>query len=240
VTTIAWIFLAVAAVYALADWFAVATGDRFLEYIAKPSVMVFLFGVALTVDSPSLAAQRWFAVALAFSLAGDVFLMLRGDHFVAGLASFLLAHLAYVVGLLQLDLSAPFLAIGLVVASVLVGVIGMKIIAAVRESGNDALVGPVGAYMVAIAAMAAAAFATADPRAIVGALLFCASDAMLGWDRFALGDHAVTARSSSSGPGELEDLPPAAPAPLGLPGNIRVWIHVTYQVGQALLVLSLV
>jgi uncharacterized membrane protein YhhN len=240
VTTIAWIFLAVATVYALADWFAVATGDRFLEYIAKPSVMVFLFGVALTVDSPSLAAQRWFAVALAFSLAGDVFLMLRGDHFVAGLASFLLAHLGYVVGLLQLDLSGPFLIVGLVVAAVLVGGIGTKIIGAVRRSGNDSLVVPVGVYMLAIAAMVTAAFATADPRAIVGALLFCASDAMLGWDRFAPRPEPAAVSVSAVGPGELEDPPPAAPAPFGLPGNVRTWIHMTYHVGQALIVLSLI
>ena len=245
-TTIAWIFLGVATVYALADWFAVTTGDRFLEYIAKPSVMVFLIGVALTVNASSDAAQAWFAVALVCSLAGDVFLMVPGDRFVPGLVSFLLAHLAYVVGLLQLDLSAPYLAVGLVVAAVIVGVVGTKIISAVRSSGHDELVVPVGVYIVAIAAMATAAFATGDARAILGALLFVSSDAMLGWDRFAGTEAdeapvavAVAAGAAPSG-GELGDLPPAAPAPFGLPGNIRTWIHITYQVGQALIVLSLI
>ena len=43
-------------------------------------------------------AARWgFTVAaLSLSLAGDVLLMVRKDLFVAGLAAFLLAHLAYV------------------------------------------------------------------------------------------------------------------------------------------------
>ena len=248
-TTIAWIFLGVATVYALADWFAVSTGDRFLEYIAKPSVMVFLIGVALTVDASSEAAQVWFAVALAFSLAGDVFLMVPGDRFVPGLVSFLLAHLAYVVGLLQIDLSAPFLILGLVFGAVVVGVVGTRIIGAVRSSGHDELVVPVGVYIGAIAAMAVAAFATGDGRAILGAVLFVTSDAMLGWDRFAaepaepaVADAVSVGGSEGSGPprGELDELPPAAPAPFGLPGNIRTWIHITYQVGQALLVLSLI
>ena len=245
-TTIAWIFLGVATVYAVADWFAVTTGDRFLEYITKPSVMVFLLGVALTVNAPSEAAQAWFAVALACSLAGDVFLMVPGDRFVPGLVSFLLAHLAYVVGLLQLDLSPPFLALGLVFAALIVGVVGTRIIGAVRSSGHDERVVPVGGYIGAIAAMATAAFATGDGRAIVGAILFVSSDAMLGWDRFA-GEPAPAAPVRVAVPGEsipsrgeFGDLPPAGPAPFGLPGNIRTWTHITYHVGQALLVLSLV
>jgi uncharacterized membrane protein YhhN len=240
VTTIAWIFLGVAAVYAVADWFAVATGDRFLEYIAKPSVMVFLFGVALTVDSPSEAAQVWFAVAIAFSLAGDVVLMLPTDRFALGLASFLLAHVAYVVGLLQLDLSAPFLALGLVAAALLIGVVGTRIVAAARAGGHQELVVPVSAYIAAIAAMAAAAFATGDLRAIVGATLFCASDALIGWDRFISRPAPTPETVAVGGPGPASDPGPPRPAPFGLPGGVRVWIMVTYQLGQALLVLSLI
>ena len=56
--------------------------------------------------------------ALALSLAGDVFLMLPSDQFVPGLASFLLGHIAYIVGLQSLDTSATGLVIGLVVVLV--------------------------------------------------------------------------------------------------------------------------
>jgi alkenylglycerophosphocholine/alkenylglycerophosphoethanolamine hydrolase len=222
----------------VADWYAVTVEDRFLEYITKPSVMVFLFGVALTVDSPSPAAQVWFAIAVALSLAGDVFLMVPGDRFVPGLASFLGAHIAYVIGLLQLDLSAPFLAVGLVFAAVLLGTVGRKVIAAVRSSGQDALVIPVAVYTLAIAAMATAAFATGDGRAIVGALLFCSSDAMLGLDRFT--EKPVAAPVGTGGTGQVVELSGSAEGPLGLPGPMRTWIHVTYHVGQALIILSLV
>ena len=45
------------------------------------------------------ARRRWFVLALALSLAGDVFLMLRRDDmFVLGLGSFLLGHVAYIAG----------------------------------------------------------------------------------------------------------------------------------------------
>ena len=241
-TTIAWIFLGVATVYALADWLAVTTRDRFLEYIAKPAVMVFLFGVVLTVDSPSEAAQAWFAVAVIFSLGGDVFLMIPGDRFVFGLTSFLLAHVAYVIGLLQLDLSVPFLLLGIAFAVVVLGVVGTRVIAATRSSGHDELVIPVGVYIVAIGAMATAAFATGDLRAIVGSALFVASDSMLGLARFSDWPAPVPAvpERAAVREGELRDLPPAAPAPFGLPGNVHTWIHVTYHVGQALLVVSLI
>ena len=41
----------------------------------------------------------WFGLALVFSLAGDIFLMLPPRFFLAGLAAFLSAHVLYIVGL---------------------------------------------------------------------------------------------------------------------------------------------
>ncbi|NIW49240.1 MAG: lysoplasmalogenase, partial [Gammaproteobacteria bacterium] len=40
----------------------------------------------------------YFLIGLALSLAGDIFLMLPDEKFIAGLVSFLLAHLAYILG----------------------------------------------------------------------------------------------------------------------------------------------
>ena len=36
-TTAAWVFLALAGVFAVADWVAIIRGDRRLEYVAKPA-----------------------------------------------------------------------------------------------------------------------------------------------------------------------------------------------------------
>src|SRR4051794_41583322 len=62
--------------------------------------MVCLIVVALALDPVAGADARrgWFVAALVFSLAGDVFLMLPRDLFVAGLSAFLVAHLCYIAG----------------------------------------------------------------------------------------------------------------------------------------------
>ena len=64
-----------------------------------------------------------------FSLAGDVFLMLPRDAFVAGLAAFLVAHVCYVVGFW----TDPPAAVAMLVASVVV-VIAVAPIARTRPA----------------------------------------------------------------------------------------------------------
>src|SRR4029079_17999518 len=94
------IALVVTAAFALGDWWAKLTHSRRLEYVCKPATMVALIVTALAL-APAAGqdgGRAWFVAALVFSLAGDVFLMLPSDRFVAGLASFLVAHLCYVAG----------------------------------------------------------------------------------------------------------------------------------------------
>ena len=151
----------------------------------------------------------WFVVALACSLAGDVFLMLPSDRFVEGLGAFLLAHVAYIVGLLVAGASPGLLVVGLAVVAVAVVAIGRPLLAGVRR-GSPELAVPVTAYVGVISAMVVCAIGTGDGVAIAGAALFYCSDALIGYGRFV--------RSLPGGP---------------------VAIMVTYHVGQALLVLSL-
>jgi uncharacterized membrane protein YhhN len=96
------------------------------------------------------------------------------------LIAFLLAHLAYVAGMVQLDLHPPW---GAVIVLVAVGVVGRRILGAVRAE-EPPLLGPVTIYLVVISAMAIIAWATGQPWLIVAAMLFFASDATLGWHRF--------------------------------------------------------
>ena len=86
----AWALLIVAAILAAGDWVAVARGIVRLEYACKPGALAALIAVALTLDPAHGDVRAWFVVALVLSLAGDLFLMLPSDRFVAGLASFLL------------------------------------------------------------------------------------------------------------------------------------------------------
>ena len=171
--------LGMAAVFAVADWLAVWRGSKGLEYVAKPLALVALMGVALTLVPEDESMRTWFVVALVLSLAGDVFLMLPRNLFVAGLASFLLGHLAYVAGF-GIGQAWPWiLGVGVVGAAV-----GTPIVRALRRDGHGELLGPVLAYMAVISVMVACAIGDGDPRAIVGAALFMLSDSLIAWNRF--------------------------------------------------------
>ena len=196
--------------FAVGNWIAVDTGRRPLEYVCKPATLALLIGVALTLDPTDGGQRAWFVVALVFSLAGDVFLMLPKERFVEGLGSFLLGHIAYVVGLGQEASLGPLL-VGALAVSVVTAAVGRRVLAAVQAGDEPALATPVALYMAVISAMVATAVGTLDALAIGGAALFFLSDALIAWNRF------------------VEPVPRA-----------RLAIMVTYHLGQAGLVLSLV
>ena len=89
--------LLIALLFAILDWIAVVKELKTLEYIAKPAVMLALLAWLWSV-SGFRGGLFWFGLGLFFSLLGDIFLMLPRERFIPGLVSFLLAHLAYVIG----------------------------------------------------------------------------------------------------------------------------------------------
>ena len=210
-TATAALLLALTLVVAVADWMAVGTDKRPAEYVLKPLTMVVLIAATLAIDPVDNAMKVVFIAALAFSLAGDVFLMLPRNLFVAGLASFLVGHICYIAGLQLRGQYGLWFVVGLVIVVLAVGTIGLRIIRAVRRSDEPAMAVPVTAYVAVISFMLASAFGTRNLFAIVGAGLFYASDALIAWGRF------------------------VDPKPWG-----RVAVMVTYHLGQIGLVLSLV
>jgi uncharacterized membrane protein YhhN len=210
VNSTAWAALAVASVFAVADWIAKARNNRRLEYLAKPATIVALIVMATALDPANSGRRAWFVAALVFSLAGDVFLMLPSDQFVAGLASFLVAHVCYVIGFWVEPPSAFAIVVAAIIVVAIVTPLAIRIVSALRASGDDALAGSVIAYITVISLMVASALASGNVAAGAGAVVFAASDTMIAWDRFV---HRLR----------------FAP----------VAIMVTYHVGQALLVLSL-
>ena len=176
--------LVAAGVLAAGDWVARARRSSLLEYLCKPGALAGLLAVAiLLTPAAGLGARRdFFVAALAFSLLGDVLLMLPSDRFVAGLAAFLAAHLCYLAGFLTRGPAGVGFAVAAVVVAALVVPLSRRIVAALAK--KPALRGPVVVYMVVISAMAAAALASGRPLAAAGAVLFAASDAMIAWDRF--------------------------------------------------------
>lgn len=202
------IFVAVAAL----DWAAVHARSKALEYLCKPGAMVALIGAAAALDPRDDAARTALVVALVLSLLGDVFLMLRGDRsdlFLAGLASFLAAHIAYGVGFTLGGIETGWVLLGLAAAAALVALVGRPLVAAVRRGDESEVAGAVMAYVAVIAVMVALAVGTGRWTAAVGALLFAGSDTLIARNRF---------------------VRPLAWAPVG--------IMVSYHVAQALLVVS--
>jgi uncharacterized membrane protein YhhN len=208
VTTAAWVLLALAGVFAVGNWIAVVRGSTQLMYVCKPATLACLIAVALALDPVHSDMRTWFVIALVFSLLGDIFLMLPSDRFVFGLGAFLIGHLAYTVGL---NLHTEGLWLLAIPVPIIAASLAVRLVRGIRNSGEDSLVPPVIAYVVVIGAMVCSAVASGNAVAAAGALLFMASDALIGETRF------------------------VKPQVWG-----GLAIMVTYHVGQALLTVSLV
>lgn len=174
--------LAVVIVGALAI-FSAERQIRPLHVVTKPLATALLF---LIVGWPHGRLGAWVTAGIALSIVGDVALLFPSDGaFIVGLAAFLLAHVAYVVGFAGVAGWAPWLAV-VVVAT---GAVTVTILRAIwpKTAGMHA---PVVAYGLAITSMVTAAFGALAGGlplgcvAAVGALLFYASDASLALNRF--------------------------------------------------------
>ncbi|MCU1351829.1 MAG: putative rane protein [Acidimicrobiales bacterium] len=183
-TAAATVLLVLAGACAAGDWFGVLRGNQRLRYVCKPATLAALVAVAVALHPFDARVRVWIVVGLVFSLAGDVFLMLSDRWFVAGLASFLLGHVAYVVGLTMARASAGWLLVGVAVVAVGVVAVGRPVVRSVRSGEHPELTGPVVAYLTVISAMVVSAFGTRSAWAIAGASLFYVSDAVLAWNRF--------------------------------------------------------
>jgi len=182
------------ALAAILDWYAVYRQWKKAEYLLKPLTMVLLFLWLLFATGGMKGASLWFGIGLALSLAGDIFLMLPNEKFIAGLVAFLLAHIAYIVGFNQTAL--PLNGIGLLFA-VILGAAAVwlyrRIAAGLEKKGENALKAPVLAYTTVISIMVFSAWLTflrpewtphAAMLSSIGAVLFMLSDAVLAWNKF--------------------------------------------------------
>ena len=183
-TGLAFVLLVLALAAAFFDWVAVHHEQKGLEYLCKPLTLVLLIGAALALDPVDDAVRAWFVAALVLSLAGDVFLMLPRDLFVFGLASFLLGHIAYIVGMHVDGVDGPRFLVGIALVMVALALIGPRILRGARAGPDPAVAGPVVAYMFVISAMVASAIGVGHPTGVLGAGLFYVSDALIAWNRF--------------------------------------------------------
>ncbi|MBC8504212.1 MAG: lysoplasmalogenase [Anaerolineales bacterium] len=191
-----YLFAQIAAGLAVFNWLAVALKWKWLEYIAKPAIMLALIAFVWRLR-PGLVIHgniNWLLFALFFSLAGDIFLMLPRNLFLPGLVSFLLAHIAYIFAL---SLTLPSFDLAVLLVILMVGLTSFQIYRRVAGgleiSGQTEMKIPIILYTSVISVMVIFALLTLvsndieNYRALLlsaGALLFFISDTWIAWDRF--------------------------------------------------------
>lgn len=176
------------AIAAVANWYSrLPSSNTFpwVEWVSKPAVTVGLIAAAVTVDPADVDQQRWFVVGLALCLVGDVALMWRPELFRTGLVSFLLGHLAFVIGFVIRSAVAPLWAIvsGAVVLTGCLAIGVRHLLPTVRRTAPR-LFPPVVVYVAVIAVMAVASWWGGHWAAPLGAATFAMSDLTLADNKF--------------------------------------------------------
>ena len=189
--------LVIVMVCAILNWVAVEKKWKTIEYICKPATMILLI-IWLLLNGGGNGGALWFTLGAAFSLAGDIFLMLPQNLFIFGLVSFLCGHLMYIVGF---NLYPPSLAgWGWVFALVVAAILGLIILQIYRRLAEGLTAKklirlrlPVLIYAIVITLMVFSALLcvlrtgwelTPALWGIAGALFFYISDTILAMDRF--------------------------------------------------------
>lgn len=150
--------------------------------IGKTLAVAFLAVLAIVQGGPLLLAA-----ALGLSALGDAFLTREGDKaFLAGLGSFLAAHLVYIAlfwlfgGSFDILTAQPWRA-GIAIA---MAVFALVMLARLLRVVAPDMRLPIVAYVIAIVAMGVAALTLDNVFVIAGAVLFIASDAILAAEKF--------------------------------------------------------
>ena len=160
-------------------------GPRSHVYALKPLTTGCLLGIALVGEPVDPLYRGLVVIGLAFSLAGDVFLMLPSDRFLAGLASFFVAHLCYIAAFVSTTgphASPAILIPWLVAGAGIVAVLGPHF---------GSMRAPALLYVLAILTMGWQATEQWNAVreewalfALIGAVLFAVSDSALALNRF--------------------------------------------------------
>jgi uncharacterized membrane protein YhhN len=168
---------AIAAVYWPLPW---------LHYLAKPVATLSILAMVWSAAPIEPRYRGGILAGLLLSTAGDVFLMLPGDFFLYGLASFLGAHLAYLFAFVDRE---RLLAIAWPAG--VYGVFAALAVAALLPHVPRTLTLPVIVYALCLATMAAQAAIVwrrrrdrASALAAAGGLFFVASDSLLSIENF--------------------------------------------------------
>lgn len=154
------------------------------RFLAKPLASAGFIFTAVAAGALDSNFGRWMLAGLVLSALGDVFLLGKQESaFLAGLGSFLIAHLVFGVAFVARGLAAPGL-----LAVVPLALFAWLVLRWLNPHLSDRMRIPVVAYAVAISLMGVLAVATAvddwDWRIPLGALMFISSDVAVARDNF--------------------------------------------------------
>jgi uncharacterized membrane protein YhhN len=172
---------------------AIALQWNNMRFFTKPLLVIILFTWFITSSAKLPPLRYYIAAALFFSWLGDIFLLMeaKGPYwFMAGLGSFLAAHIMYILFFLQLrSKQRPQKPWNLFVIA-MVAVYAISLFAFLYPYIGNLKI-PVAVYALAISAMlitAAHAFnrntSGAAMYCIAGAVLFVMSDSLLSINKF--------------------------------------------------------
>ncbi|WP_254780684.1 lysoplasmalogenase [Bacillus sp. UNCCL13] len=153
-----------------------------IKIVFKLIPMILIIFYAFTrLPAISITAHRLVIMGLFFCILGDAFIAVS---FTAGLGAFLIGHLFYLSGFLKVSLMDRMRLASILPILLYSFIMGSKIISSLLADGNQMLIIPVIAYILAISLMALSAIQTRNIRAIFGSILFVISDSILSWNMF--------------------------------------------------------
>lgn len=169
---------------------------RLMQLVFKPLAAFAFCYIALKVDG-SLTDFTYpnygllIIAALIACAIGDVLLLSRSDQhlFQGGMAAFAIGHLIYAYAFYSLGLNMVWA----VAALILFGAVSVLSYRHFAKTLAPDMRASVITYNIIITAMVVTAFGTQNPMIITGALMFAASDIVVGQDRFVRRDprHAL-------------------------------------------------
>lgn len=159
-----------------------------LNLVTKPLLMILLAGYFVSlVENSNRNLKIVILIALVFSWFGDTFLMLQGKNalfFILGLASFLLAHIAYIFAFKKFHTALSTSAV--IITSVMF--FGYSILLSyMLWSGLGEMKVPVILYAAVLTVMGIFGVIKnfrVSNMVVIGALLFILSDSMIAYDKF--------------------------------------------------------
>ncbi len=171
---------------AIADVYAIISGNEKLETYAKPMLLTLLAVVYLASANKPIF---WYVLGMFFCFVGDVLLMFKGaNFFMYGLAAFLLGHIVYI------KITASFLPKDLTVkmiTSAFPFVVFFGVLMYLIYPNLHEMLIPVVVYGVTISTFGSVAFlnyredkSTENSWLFIGAIIFILSDSLIALNKF--------------------------------------------------------